>query len=73
MTVKELIGWLQEFDDNTEVVIVEYQRHGGDLVYTIDDVGKARYDNWEGENLDEDGACVKLALGYQIGTVIEDY
>lgn len=72
MTVRELIGWLQEFDDDAEVVIAEYQSHGSDFAYTIDDVGKARYDNWEGENLDDDGICVRISLGYQIGTMASD-
>ena len=35
MTVKELIDLLQDFDDDTEVVIAEYQSHGTDFAYDV--------------------------------------
>lgn len=72
MTVGELIGLLQDFDDDTEVVIAEYQNYGSDFAYEIWDVSKTRYDNWDDDAMDEDGRCVQITMGSQIGTMCDD-
>lgn len=72
MTVNELINLLQDFDGDTEVVIAEYQNYGSDFAYEIWDVSKTRYDNWNDDALDEDGTCVQIAMGSQIGTMCDD-
>ena len=70
MTVNELINLLQDFDGDTEVVIAEYQGHGSNFAYDVGEVSKDRYDNWDEDSLVEDGTCVQIVLGYQIGTMI---
>lgn len=70
MTVGELIKMLKEYDDDTEVVIAEYQRHGIDFAYDVGEVSKDRYYNWDGDSYEEDGTCVQIVLGSQIGTMI---
>ena len=73
MTVNELVNMLQDFDDDTEVVLALYQRYGGDFAYDIRDVSKDKYDNWDyGKE-----TCVQIVLGGQIGYMCgeddEDY
>lgn len=72
MTVKELIDLLQDFDDDTEVVIAEYQSHGTDFAYDVWDVSKTRYSNWDDDALDVDGVCVQITIGSQIGTMCDE-
>lgn len=72
MTVKELINWLQDFDGDTEVVIAEYQNHGSNFAYDVWDVSKTRYNNWYDDDIDEDGVCVQITMGSQIGTMCDD-
>ena len=72
MTVSELISILEEYDGDTEVVIAEYQRYGSDFAYAIGDVADGTYDNWDGDSIDEDGTCVMISLGSQIGTMVGD-
>ena len=73
MTVKELINWLQDFDDDTEVVIAQYQNHGCDFAYDVWDVSKTRYNNWyDDDGIEEDGVCVQITMGSQIGTMCDD-
>ena len=71
MTVRELINWLEDFDDGAEVVIAMYQRYGCDFAYDIAEVGDASYNNWDGDN-DDDGNCVQIVLGSQIGTMVRN-
>ncbi len=61
---------LKEYDKDTEVVIAEYRKYGSDFIYEVSDVGEDRYDNWDGENLAEDGTCIQIVLGSQIGNTI---
>lgn len=72
MTVGELIDLLKDFDDDAEVVIAEYQNHGSDFAYDVWDVSKTRYNNWDDESLEEDGVCVQITMGSQIGTMCDD-
>ena len=72
MTVGELIGMLKEYDEDAEVVIAEYQRYGCDFAYDVGEVSKGRYNNWDGDSYEEDGTCVQIVLGSQIGTMIGD-
>ncbi len=72
MTVSELISMLEEYDGDTEVVIAEYQRYGSDFAYSVGDVTDGAYDNWDGDSIDEDGTCVIISLGSQIGTMAGD-
>lgn len=72
MTVSELIGMLEEYDGDTEIVIAEYQRYGCDFAYAIGDVADGEYDNWDGDSIDADGTCVMISLGCQIGTMVGD-
>lgn len=69
MTVKELIDLLQDFDGDTEVVIAEYQSRGTDFAYDVWDVSKTRYSNWDDDALDENGVCVQITIGSQIGSM----
>lgn len=72
MTVGELIGMLEEYDEDTEVVIAEYQNCGLDFAYDVWDVSKTQYDNWGDEALEEDGTCVQITIGSQIGTMRDE-
>lgn len=83
MTVGELIGWLQEFDDDAEVVIAEYQSYGSNFAYDIGDVSNKRYSNWDddddttledwdSDDSDGDRTCVQIVLGSQIGTMTDN-
>ena len=82
MTVGELIRWLQEFDEDAEVVIAEYQSRGSDFAYDIENVSKTRYSNWDDDDDTQDdwddddsergGTCVQIVLGSQIGTMTGD-
>ena len=40
---------LEEYDEDTEVVIAEYQRYGCDFAYDVGEVSKGRYNNWDGD------------------------
>ena len=82
MTVGELIRWLQEFDDDVEVVIAEYQSYGSNFAYDIGDVSNTRYSNWDDDDDTQDDwdaddsergrTCVQIVLGSQIGTMTGD-
>ena len=72
MTVKELINWLQDFDGDTEVVMAQYQNHGCDFAYDIWDVSKTKYIRWDDDEDDDDGTCVQITIGSQIGTMCDD-
>lgn len=82
MTVGELIRWLQEFDEDAEVVIAEYQDRGSNFAYDIGDVSNKRYsnwdddddtqDDWDDDDSERDRTCVQIVLGSQIGTMTGD-
>lgn len=72
MTVGELIRWLQEFDDDAEVVIAEYQSHGCDFAYDVGEVEEGQYNDWDDEDGEEHRECVQIILGSQIGTMCEE-
>lgn len=72
MTVGELIRWLQEFDEDAEVVIAEYQYRGSNFAYGVGDVSNTRYNDWYDEDGEEPKECVQIILGSQIGTMAGD-
>ena len=66
MTVKELINWLKDFDEDLPVVIAEYQSRGTNFAYELDTLENSQYRDWE---LEEDFDCVEIVMGSQIGTM----
>lgn len=66
MTVKELINWLEEFDEDLPVVLAEYQSRGTNFAYELDNMNNSAYRDWE---LEEDIDCVEIVLGSQIGSM----
>lgn len=68
MTVRELINWLKDFDEDMEVVIGMRQRYGSDFAIEIADVSKNKvspfYGDWDGV-----AEVVVIEEGGQLGTV----
>ena len=69
VTVRELINWLSDFDEDAEVVIGMRQRYGMDFAMEIEDISMENVDVW-GE--DEESTKVVIAEGIQIGGVCYD-
>lgn len=69
MTVGELINWLNDFDEDAEVVIGMRQRYGTDFALEIEDISMENVDVW-GE--DEESTKVVITEGIQIGGVCYD-
>lgn len=67
MTVKELINWLEDFDDDAEVVIGMKQRYGSNFAMEIENVSEEKVDNWDTN--EEDIPYVVITEGKQIGCV----
>lgn len=67
MTVKEFINWLEDFDDDAEVVIGMKQRYGINFAMEIVNVSEEEVDSWDME--EEDISCVVITEGKQIGCV----
>lgn len=65
MTVRELINWLEDFDDDAIVVIGMHQRYGSDFAMDIDDVSTETVDEWDGEETE----MVVITEGSQMGSV----
>lgn len=66
MTVRELVNWLEEFDEDAEVVIGMQQTYGTDFAMEIEDVSN------ENVNLfyeDSEDKFVVITEGSQIGSV----
>ena len=70
MTVKELIKWLSEFDEDAEVVIGMQQTYGTDFAMEIEYVSEEKVDSWDIN--DSDVTCVVITEGRQIGGVAYD-
>ena len=66
MTVKELINWLEDFDEDAEVVIGMHQRYGTDFAMEISDVSEEKINPFYGE---DDASCVVITEGEQLGSV----
>lgn len=69
MTVRELINWLSDFDDDTEVVIGMHQRYGTDFAMDIQSISTETVDVWDE---DEESTKVVITEGNQIGGVCYD-
>lgn len=69
VTVRELINWLSDFDEDAEVVIGMRQRYGMDFAMEIEDISMENVDVW-GE--DEESTKVVITEGIQIGGVCYD-
>ena len=69
MTVGELIEWLNEFDENTEVVIGMRQKFGSDFMHEILNATEERIEPWYGEATN----AIVITEGDQIGVVRYDY
>ena len=72
MTVKELINWLSDFDEDKEVVIGMVQHFGSDFAMEIDGVSEEHINYWEDG---EEETCIVITEGPQIGSVcyLDDY
>lgn len=66
MTVGELIEYLNQYDEDTEVCIGMYQHYGSDFVYNISDVEEGGYYAFYGKDKDN---VVLLIEGQQKGTI----
>ena len=66
MTVRELINWLEEFNEDAEVVIGMPQTYGTDFAIEIDDVSEEKVNLFYGDSEDK---FVVITEGSQIGSV----
>lgn len=67
MTVKELINWLNDFDEDAEVVIGMRQRYGSDFAMDIVNISEELVNFWK-----EKTTCVVITEGSQVGSVCYD-
>ena len=65
MTVRKLINWLEDFDDDAIVVIGMHQIYGSDFAMNIDDISTETVDKWDGEKT----KMVVITEGRQMGSV----
>lgn len=65
MTVRDLINELENFDEDTKVVIGMRQSYGSDFAMNIDSVDEHSVNAWYKDDFD----AVVLTEGEQIGTV----
>lgn len=79
MKIRKLIEGLEalanDYGEDMEVVIAEYQNYGSDWAYNIDDIDKGIYSDFYEDNYDEDDDepnCIRIVLGEQIGTMQDD-
>ena len=66
MTVRELINELENYNDDTPVIIGEQQSYGSDWAYRISEISDLTYEDFD---YDEEIDCVVLKMGRQTGTV----
>lgn len=66
MTVRELINWLEEFDEDAEVVIGIQQTYGTDFAIEIEDISNENVNLFYGDSEDK---FVVITEGSQIGSV----
>lgn len=66
MTVRELINWLEEFDEDAEVVIGMQQTYGTDFAMEIKNVSEENINLFYGDSEDK---FVVITEGSQIGSV----
>lgn len=66
MTVRELINWLEDFDEDAEVVIGMRQRYGSDFAMEIGNISEEKVNLWDE---DDGNPCIVITEGSQIGSV----
>ena len=66
MTVKELINWLEDFNEDTEVIIGMQQRYGTDFAMEIEEISEEKVNLFYGN---DDSDYVVITKGEQIGSV----
>lgn len=66
MTVKELINWLEDFNEDAEVVIGMQQRYGTDFAMEVEEVSEEKVNLFYGN---DDSDYVVITEGEQIGSV----
>lgn len=66
MTVRELINWLEDFDEDAEVVIGMQQTYGTDFAMEIENVSEENVNLFYGDSEDK---FVVITEGSQIGSV----
>lgn len=66
MTVRELINWLEDFDEDAEVVIGMQQTYGTDFAMEIRNVSEENVNLFYGDSEDK---FVVITEGSQIGSV----
>lgn len=70
MTVKEMINWLEDFDEEAQVLLGIEQRYGSDFAYTIEMIDEHPLNDWDTPvEDDERERVVVITLGSQIGTI----
>lgn len=68
MTVRDLIDYLEGFDEDMKVVIGQRQRYGTDFAYEIYDITEQIYEGfWGGSS-----KVVSINMGEQMGTIDYD-
>lgn len=69
MKVKTLINWLQDYDEDTEVMIGMYQRYGSDFAYNIDQIEDDKgFRSFYGEDKED---VIFLIEGEQVGAIAD--
>ena len=69
MTVKGLISWLQNYDEDTEVMIGMYQDYGSDFAYTIDEIEDSKgFRSFYGDDKED---VIFLLEGEQCGVIAD--
>ena len=66
MTVRELINWLEDFDEDAEVIIGMQQTYGTDFAMEIENVSEENVNLFYGDSEDK---FVVITEGSQIGSV----
>ena len=69
MTVRELINELENYDDDQEVMIGQFQTYGSDWCYTISEVEEHDVNGLYGDDMDD---VVLILEGRQDGTIKSD-
>ena len=69
MTVRELTNWLEDFNEDAEVVIGMHQRYGTDFAMAIGEVSTEKINMFYGDDEDDDSRYVVITEGNQIGSV----
>jgi len=66
MTVRELINWLEDFDEDAKVIIGMQQTYGTDFAMEIENVSEENVNLFYGDSEDK---FVVITEGSQIGSV----